>query len=135
MERLERRNILGGQKTENVACLHCKNTLKFDGCWIVIKFIVFVIFINWFSGSIQNNSLQIIKQNQRLQQWYHTYQNLLENLNQFIYKFKKTLFSGNVKTYLYLMCKWRHYDVILNNICYVNNNIFIISFLYKKFSL
>ena len=45
--------------------------LKFDGYRIVIIFIVFDIIINWFHILIQGNSL--------------------ENLNQFISKFTKTL--------------------------------------------
>ena len=41
--------------------LPMQNTMKFDGCRIVIIFIVFVIISNQFPEPIQDNSLQINK--------------------------------------------------------------------------
>ena len=43
------------------SCSLCKNTLKLDGCKIVIILIVFVVISKWFLRPIQDNSLQIDK--------------------------------------------------------------------------
>ena len=37
-----------------------QNTLKFDGCRIIIIFIAFVIFIDWFPWKIQDHLLQTL---------------------------------------------------------------------------
>ena len=46
--------------------------IEFDGYRIAIIFIVFVIFSNWFTGSIQIGCKSTNKDN-NYNKWYHTY--------------------------------------------------------------